>query len=199
MRPWMADFPGGTLTAQNETEYMLGPSLLVAPVTSQDKTAEVYLPANKKGWYDLWTGKQYKENSVAKVDAPLDRIPVFVKAGAILPWGEPMQYVDEKLPETLEIRVYPGADGSYSLYEDNGKDYSYEQGKFTRIKFEWNDAKGELTIGDRKGEYDGMLKDRTFRVCLMNEQNAGADNVAKADAEVKYSGKKLTVNLKSGK
>jgi alpha-D-xyloside xylohydrolase len=195
MRPWMADFPGGTLTAQNETEYMLGPSLLVAPVTSQDKTAEVYLPANKKGWYDLWTGKQYKENSVAKVDAPLDRIPVFVKAGAILPWGETMQYVDEKLPETLEIRVYPGADGSYSLYEDNGKDYSYEQGKFTRIKFEWNDAKGELTIGDRKGEYDGMLKDRTFRVCLMNEKNAGADNVAKPDAEVKYSGKKVTVKL----
>ena len=199
MRPWMADFPGGTLTAQNETEYMLGPSLLVAPVTSQDKTAEVYLPANKKGWYDLWTGKQYKENSVAKVDAPLDRIPVFVKAGAILPWGEPMQYVDEKLPETLEIRVYPGADGSYSLYEDNGKDYSYEQGKFTRIPFAWDDAKGELTIGDRKGEYDGMLKDRTFRVCLMNEQNAGVDNVAKPDAEVKYSGKKLTVNLNSGK
>ena len=195
MRPWMADFPGGTLTAQNETEYMLGPSLLVAPVTSQDKTAEVYLPANKKGWYDLWTGKQYKENSVAKVDAPLDRIPVFVKAGAILPWGETMQYVDEKLPETLEIRVYPGADGSYSLYEDNGKDYSYEQGKFTRIKFEWNDAKGELTIGDRKGEYDGMLKNRTFRVCLMNGQNAGADNVAKPNAEVKYSGKKVTVKL----
>ena len=199
MRPWMADFPGCTLTAQNETEYMLGPSLLVAPVTSQDKTAEVYLPANKKGWYDLWTGKQYNENSVAKVDAPLDRIPVFVKAGAILPWGEPMQYVDEKLPETLEIRVYPGADGSYSLYEDNGKDYSYEQGKFTRIKFEWNDAKGELTIGDRKGEYDGMLKNRTFRVCLMNGQNACVDNVAKADAEVKYSGKKVTVKLKSGK
>ena len=199
MRPWMADFPGGTLTAQNETEYMLGPSLLVAPVTSQDKTAEVYLPANKKGWYDLWTGKQYKENSVAKVDAPLDRIPVFVKAGAILPWGEPMQYVDEKLPETLEIRVYPGADGSYSLYEDNGKDYSYEQGKFTRIPFAWDDAKGELTIGDRVGEYDGMLKDRTFRVCLMNEQNAGADNIAKPDAEVKYSGRKLSVQLKSGK
>ena len=137
----------------------------------------------------------FDDCGVARADALSDA----VCADAILPWGEPMQYVDEKLPETLEIRVYPGADGSYSLYEDNGKDYSYEQGKFTRIKFEWNDAKGELTIGDRKGEYDGMLKNRTFRICLMNEQNAGVGNVAKADAEVKYSGKKVTVNLKSGK
>ncbi|MBR4253590.1 MAG: DUF5110 domain-containing protein [Lentisphaeria bacterium] len=202
MRPWAVDFPdisSRIVTEQNETEYMLGPSLLVAPITASTAKADVYLPDNGKGWYDLWTGEHYTGNSVATVDAPLDRIPVFVKAGAILPWGEPMQYVDEKLPETLEIRVYPGADGSYSLYEDNGKDYSYEQGKFTRIPFAWDDAKGELTIGDRVGEYDGMLKDRTFRVCLMNEQNAGADNIAKPDAEVKYSGRKLSVQLKSGK
>jgi alpha-D-xyloside xylohydrolase len=197
---------------------MLGPSLLVAPITSSTSQAEVILPntiasrnddspgAGYTVWYDFWTGKRFvagngKENLIdlsptrAEVNAPLDRIPVFVKAGAILPWGEPMQYVDEKLPETLEIRVYPGADGSYSLYEDNGRDYSYEQGKFTRIPFAWDNAKGELTIGDRIGEYDGMLKDRTFRVCLMNEQNAGADNVAKPDAEVKYSGTKVTVKL----
>ena len=226
MRPWAVDFPyadainGNTsgLTAQNETEYMLGPSLLVAPVTSSTTTAEVYLPnegtvrrgntvSPKTVWYDFWTGRRYESGGnralsstpEVTVAAPLDRIPVFVKAGAILPWGEPMQYVDEKLPETLEIRVYPGADGSYSLYEDNGRDYSYEQGKFTRINFTWDDAKGELTIADRQGEYDGMLKDRTFRVCLMNGKNAGADNVATPDAEVKYSGKKVTVNLKSGK
>jgi alpha-D-xyloside xylohydrolase len=230
MRPWAVDFPDAAelfsstfhVYQSSETEYMLGPSLLVAPVTSSTSQAEVLLPntiasrnddsrgAGYTVWYDFWTGKRFvagngKANlfdlspTSATVDAPLDRIPVFVKAGAILPWGEPMQYVDEKLPETLEIRVYPGADGSYSLYEDNGKDYSYEQGKFTRIPFAWDDAKGELTIGDRVGEYDGMLKDRTFRVCLMNETNAGADNVAKPDAEVKYSGKKLTVNLKSGK
>ena len=230
MRPWAVDFPDAAelfsssfqVYQSSETEYMLGPSLLIAPITSSTSQAEVILPntiasrnddspgAGYTVWYDFWTGKRFvagngKENLIdlsptrAEVDAPLDRIPVFVKAGAILPWGEPMQYVDEKLPETLEIRVYPGADGSYSLYEDNGKDYSYEQGKFTRIPFAWDDAKGELTIGDRVGEYDGMLKNRTFRVCLMNEKNAGADNVAKPDAEVKYSGKKVTVNLKSGK
>ena len=222
MRPWAVDFPyadainGNTygLTAQNETEYMLGPSLLVAPITTSTNTAEVYLPnagtvrrgnttSPKTGWYDFWTGKRYESGGnkalsstpAVTVAAPLDRIPVFVKEGAILPWGEPMQYVDEKLPETLEIRVYPGADGSYSLYEDNGKDYSYEQGKFTRIGFTWDDAKGELTIADRQGEYDGMLKERTFRVCLMNEKNAGMDTVTKPDAEVKYSGKKVTVDL----
>ena len=150
------------------------------------------LPVLEKLLTELETERAAKEAA----GAPLDRIPVFVKAGAILPWGEPMQYVDEKLPETLEIRVYPGADGSYSLYEVNGRDYSYEQGKFTRINFTWDDAKGELTIADRQGEYDGMLKDRTFRVCLMNGKNAGADNVATPDAEVKYSGKKLTVKLK---
>jgi len=219
MRPWAVDFPdisSRIVNKKNETEYMLGPSLLVAPITSSTNKAEVSLPAKymtRTVWYDFWTGKRFEASiklprdnpkiaprtTEVQVDAPLDRIPVFVKAGAILPWGEPMQYVDEKLPETLEIRVYPGADGSYSLYEDNGKDYSYEQGKFTRIPFAWDDAKGELTIGDRVGEYDGMLKDRTFRVCLMNEQNAGADNIAKADAEVKYSGKKLSVQLKSGK
>ncbi len=219
MRPWAVDFPEAAelissfqLFKSGETEYMLGPSLLVAPVTASLSKAEVLLP-HKDGtavWYDFWTGKRYIAEGVTSnpfdfspttvtVDAPLDRIPVFVKAGAILPWGEPMQYVDEKLPETLEIRVYPGADGSCSLYEDNGRDYSYEQGKFTRIPFAWDDAKGELTIGDRVGEYDGMLKDRTFRVCLMNERNAGVDNVAKPDAEVKYSGRKVTVNLKSGK
>jgi alpha-D-xyloside xylohydrolase len=218
MRPWTFDFPevsSSFTPGFGETEYMLGPSLLVAPVTSSTDKAEVLLPPAKGNdltvWYDLWTGKRFEVSfrvpidspnpfpASATVDAPLDRIPVFVKAGAILPWGEPMQYVDEKLPETLEIRVYPGADGSYSLYEDNGRDYSYEQGKFTRIPFTWDDAKGELTIGDRVGEYDGMLKDRTFRVCLMNEKNAGVDNVAKPDAEVKYSGRKVTVNLKSGK
>ena len=219
MRPWAVDFPDASsriVTEQNETEYMLGPSLLVAPITSSTSKAEVFLPAKymtRTVWYDFWTGKRFEASILLPednpriaphttevlVDAPLDRIPVFVKAGAILPWGEPMQYVDEKLPETLEIRVYPGADGSYSLYEDNGRDYSYEQGKFTRIPFAWDDTKCELTIGDRQGEYDGMLKDRTFRVCLMNERNAGADNVAKPDAEVKYSGKKVTVNLKSGK
>ena len=215
MRPWAVDFPdisSRIVTEKNETEYMLGPSLLVAPITSSTNKAEVFLPAKYMTgtvWYDLWTGKRFDASimmpednpriaphtTTATVDAPLDRIPVFVKAGAILPWGEPMQYVDEKLPETLEIRVYPGADGSYSLYEDNGKDYSYEQGKFTRIPFAWDDAKRELTIGDRIGEYDGMLKDRTFRICLMNEQNAGVENVAKPDAEVKYSGKQVTVKL----
>ena len=215
MRPWAVDFPdisSRIVNKKNETEYMLGPSLLVAPITSSTNKAEVFLPAKYMTgtvWYDFWTGKRFEASILlpednpkiaphtteVQVDAPLDRIPVFVKAGAILPWGEPMQYVDEKLPETLEIRVYPGADGSYSLYEDNGKDYSYEQGKFTRIPFAWDDAKRELTIGDRQGEYDGMLKDRKFRVCLMNEKNAGVENVAKPDAEVKYSGKKVTVKL----
>ena len=200
MRPWIVDFDpssnGGWPEEKFDTQYMFGKSLLVAPITSSTDKAEVFLPEldnTTEGWYDFWTGKFYKTEdigaTVVTVDAPLDHIPVFARQGAIIPWGEPMQYVDEKQPEKLEIRVYgkpsSGRSSSFTLYEDNGKDYAYEKGECSRITFTI-DFMGTLTIGDREGEFDGMLKERTFVLRPMD---------GRKPVEVKYTGKKVSVEL----
>ena len=127
------------------------------------KTAVKYLP---KGvlWYDFWTNQTYKGGQTLTLQTSLDRVPMFVRAGSILPLGPEMQYVGEKAWDNLEIRVYPGADGSFTLYEDEGDSYNYEKGVYSTIPFRWNNAKKTLTIGARKGNFPGMLTSRTFTV-----------------------------------
>jgi alpha-D-xyloside xylohydrolase len=132
---------------------------------TESKTATKYLPKGAV-WYDFWTGKTYKGGQTVTLSTSLDRVPMFVRAGSILPLGPEMQYVGEKSWDNLEIRVYPGANGSFTLYEDEGDNYNYENGYYATITFTWNDKARQLTIGTRQGGYKGMILDRQFTIVL---------------------------------
>jgi alpha-D-xyloside xylohydrolase len=138
------------------------------------KTATKYLPKGAT-WYDFWTGQQYKGGQTVTLQTSLETVPMFVRAGSIVPLGPEMQYVGEKAWDNLEMRVYPGADGTFTLYEDEGDSYNYEKGVHSTITFLWNDKSRTLTIGERKGEYPGMLKSRRFTVVLSNGNSQTID------------------------
>ena len=132
---------------------------------TETKTASKYLPKGAT-WYDFWTNKAYKGGQTITLETTFDRVPMFVRAGSILPLGPEVQYVGEKSWDDLEIRVYPGADGSFTLYEDEGDNYNYEKGYYATITFQWNDKSRQLTIGTRQGGYKGMILDRKFTIVL---------------------------------
>lgn len=132
---------------------------------TETKTASKYLPKGAT-WYDFWTNKAYKGGQTITLETTLDRVPMFVRAGSILPLGPEMQYVGEKSWDNLELRLYPGADGSFTLYEDEGDNYNYEKGYYATITFQWNDKSRQLTIGTRQGGYKGMILDRKFTIVL---------------------------------
>jgi len=148
------------------------------------KTATKYLPKGAT-WYDFWTGKYYAGGQDVTLETSLDRVPMFVRAGSILPLGPEMQYVGEKAWDNLELRLYPGADGQFTLYEDEGDNYNYEKGQYATITFQWNDKARTLTIGERKGNYPGMLTKRQFTVITPD----GKQKV------VEYSGQKVLVSI----
>ena len=148
------------------------------------KTATKYLPKGA-AWYDFWTGQRYQGGKDVTLETTLDRVPMFVRAGSILPLGPEMQYVGEKTWDNLELRVYPGADGSFMLYEDEGDSYNYEKGVYSTILFVWDDRARTLTICDRQGEFPGMLQTRQFTVVLPDG----------SQQTVSYDGKKKQVRL----
>lgn len=161
----------------------------------KEKVREVYLPANTK-WYDFWTGEKFEGGKTIITDAPMEKIPLFVKAGSIVPMGPFLQYSTEKPADPLELRIYPGANGSFTLYEDENDNYNYEKGMYATIEFKWDDAKKMLTIGQRKGKFPGMLKNRTINVVLVSKDHGtGIDISKKFDKVVKYYGKRITVKL----
>jgi alpha-D-xyloside xylohydrolase len=141
---------------------------------TETKTATKYLPKGAT-WYDFWTGKQFKGGQTVTLQTSLETVPMFVRAGSIVPLGPEMQYVGEKAWDNLEMRVYPGADGTFTLYEDEGDSYNYEKGVHSTITFLWNDKSRTLTIDERKGEYPGMLKSRRFTVVLPNGNSQTID------------------------
>ena len=151
---------------------------------SETKTASKYLPKGAL-WYDFWTNKTYKGGQTVTLQTSLDRVPMFVRAGSILPLGPEMQYVGEKAWDHLEIRIYPGADGSFTLYEDEGDNYNYEKGVYATIPFSWNDKTSSLTVGSRQGSYPGMLVSRQFTFVL-------PDGTSK---NVSYNGESLTIKF----
>jgi alpha-D-xyloside xylohydrolase len=196
MRPLVMDFSADTAALNRPYQYMFGKSFLVAPVTEPGINEwEVYLP-DGVSWYDFWTGKLYKGGQKTVADAPSDRIPLFVKAGAVVPMGKFIQYTGQLLPDTLEIRVYKGADGEYTLYEDEGDNYNYEKGVFSTIGFTWDNTKGILTIGKRNGSFPGMLAKRVFRVVVVTpEAGTGTSSPEHFQAEVNYDGKEKRVKI----
>jgi alpha-D-xyloside xylohydrolase len=147
-----------------EKKEALGESVMQADFTAS-KSVVKYLPKGTT-WYDLWTGKAYKGGQNITLETALNRVPMFLRAGSILPLGPEMQYVGEKAWDNLELHVYPGADGAFTLYEDEGDNYNYEQGVYSTIQMQWNDKARTLTIGSRQGEYPGMLTSRQFTIVL---------------------------------
>jgi len=197
MRPMVMDFNGDTAAVNRQYQFMFGNALLVAPITEPGVFDwNVYLPKTLT-WYDFWTGKSYKGGQAIKTDAPLDKIPLFVKAGSIIPMGKLIQYAEEKSADTLEIRVYQGANGKFDLYEDEGNSYNYEKGSYTIIPFKWNEQNQILTIGDRQGSYPGNLTKRIFNVVFVNESNGLGITISELKKGISYDGKK--VEIKSNK
>ena len=153
------------------------------------------MPAGAE-WYDFWTGEKSSGGNKVTKKTPLDIIPLYVKAGSILPFGPSVQYAEEKKWDNLEIRIYPGTNGKFVLYEDENDNYNYEKGVYSTISFDWDDKKKTLTVGDRKGSFPGMLDSRKFNIVLVDINKGGGENlVAQPDKEITYSGKKLTVKF----
>jgi alpha-D-xyloside xylohydrolase len=194
MRPLMMDFAGDPQALDIGDQYLFGPALMVCPVTQPGATnRSIYLPG-QNAWYDFWTGKREAGGQRADAAAPIETIPLFVHAGAILPMGPVVQYAAEKPAAPLEIRIYRGADGAFTLYDDEGDNYNYEKGKYSTISLAWNDAAGTLTIGPRQGKFPGMVKERAFRIVFVDEgHGSGVAETESADQIVKYTGKTLVV------
>ena len=198
MRGLVMDFNGDDKVLDIKDQWMFGSALMACPVGEYQKySREVYLP-KQKGWYDFYTGAYHAGGQTIVADAPYDKIPVFIPEGTILPIGPEMQWSDEKKPELIDLYVYAGKDGSYTLYEDEGTNYNYEKGKYAVIDFKYDDARKQVTIGARKGSFDGMLQKRRFNIILVDQKKQQGVNLAKSPKGkvVKYSGQAMTVKLK---
>jgi len=193
MRPLAMDFRTDVRAQNTGDEFMYGPAFLVNPVTEPAATArQVYLPGAK--WYDFWTGSALEGGRPINADAPLDRLPLYVRAGSILPLGPEEEWSTEKTADPIELRIYRGANGDFTLYEDENDSYNYEKGVYATIPLRWDDAAHTLTIGDRKGQFPGMLESRTFHVVFVGENHGvGVAPAERADKVVQYSGKQITV------
>jgi alpha-D-xyloside xylohydrolase len=164
-------------------------------VGKREETRNVYLPAGSS-WVDFWTGKTFSGEQNIVADAPITKIPLFVKGGSIIPMGPFIQYSTEKKADPIELRIYPGADAKFTLYEDENDNYNYEKGIYATITFYWNDKKQELTISDRKGSFPGMLTKRQFKIILVREgHGTGIEMTKNPDKVILYEGKKLTVKI----
>ena len=203
MRALVMDFPDDKKVWDMNDEYMFGKAILVAPILeaqytpedlrkadniqtdfSQKKSTVVYLPKDAE-WYDFWTNEKLDGGQEISRETTFDMIPLYIKAGSIVPFGPDVQYATEKPWDALTIRVYPGADGGFTLYEDEFDNYNYENGAYTEIEMTWDDSSRRLTIDRRKGSYPGMLKTRQFTICL-------PDGTKKS---ITYNGEKITVKF----
>ena len=203
LRPLFSDFAQDRIVWDMTDEFMFGRSILAAPVLDPQyteekvvrgevnavdwtatKTAQKYLPKGV-AWYDFWTGKRYTGGQTLNVKTPLNRVPMFVRAGSIVPMGPVMQYVGEKTWDNLELRIYPGADVTFTLYEDEGDNYNYEKGAYTTILIRWSERAKTLTISERKGSYPGMLQKRQFTVVTPDG----------SCQDVEYTGQELKIKL----
>ena len=211
IRGLVMDFPTDTTALNVANQYMFGPSLLVTPVSealyswqngklwesdfSTTKSTSVYLPESQ-GWFDFWTGEKYTGGKHVLKQTPMDILPLYVKAGSIIPMGPTMQYATEKKADPIELRVYTGADAEFTLYEDENDNYNYEKGVYALIPINWNEITKTLTIGKRKGKFPGMPDKRVFKVVFVHDNfGIGGAEVDKPSCEVVYSGESLKVRL----
>jgi alpha-D-xyloside xylohydrolase len=193
MRPLVMDFRADAQADGIGNQFLFGPALMVNPVTTSGATSRsVYLPSGI-AWYDFWTGVKSNGGQTIQTDAPIEKMPLFVKAGSIVPMGPLIQYATES-SDPIELRVFPGANGSFTLYEDEGDNYNYESGARATIPFTWDEAAQQLTIGQRSGSFPGMLANRTFHVVFVAPNHgAGVGDGATSDAVVSYDGSAVVV------
>ena len=199
MRPLIVDFPKDPVAAHISHEFMFGPAFLVAPVdrpiNQGGGTRNVYLPKGAD-WINFWTGKMDRGGQQVQVASPLDRIPLFVRAGSIVPLGPVVQYAGAQTGRPITLRIYPGHNADFTLYNDHGNGYAYENGAYTTIKLQWNDRQHKLTIGKRHGEFPGMPKNVTFNVVIVKSANGtGMKPAGQIDATVHYDGNAVTVSF----
>ena len=169
MRPLVMDFPSDATARKINHEFMFGPAFLVAPVTEyRARSRRVYLPPTKGGWYDYWTDSHLSGGGWITGDAPLGQMPLYVRAGSILPTGPALEYALQPSKEPLGIVIYPGAPGKFSLYEDDGLSNGYELGESSRIPLTWSENTREFTIGRRMGSFTGMPRQRSFLVSCVS-------------------------------
>ncbi|HWZ84395.1 MAG TPA: glycoside hydrolase family 31 protein [Terriglobales bacterium] len=193
MRPLVMDFRTDVRAQNTGDEFMYGPAFLVSPVTEPAaSTRQVYLPNAK--WVDFWTGATSDGGSEVTAAAPSDRLPLYIRAGSIVPMGPDLEWSTQKPADPIELRVYRGADASFTLYEDENDTYNYEKGAYATIALHWDDAGQTLAIENRHGSFPGMLASRTFNVVFVGDNHGvGIGAVESPDKVVSYSGKAVTV------
>jgi alpha-D-xyloside xylohydrolase len=205
MRALTFDFRNDYKVYSIPDQYMFGPAFMVNPVTEQlytsagadrkAKARQVYLPAATK-WYNFWNGEVLDGGQTISAAAPIEILPLYVKAGSIIPMGPHIEYATEKPADNIELRIYPGADGSFKFYEDENDNYNYEKGQSATFTFNWNDKTRKLTISATKGKFPGMLKSRTFNIVMVKGAHGSDVGVtAKADKVVKYTGQALIIGM----
>ena len=194
MRSLAFDFPDDSAVYNIPDQYMFGPAFLVSPVTDTLFSRKLYLPRGM--WYDFWTGQKAAGGHSLTVPAPIGTMPLYVKAGSIIPMGEEMEYATQKPANTIELRIYPGADGHFTLYEDENNNYDYEKGSYCTIDFHWTDNNKTLSISAAKGSFPGMLRQRVFNIVLVRPGNGiGETSSATFDKTITYDGKAATYEL----
>ena len=178
-------------------QFMFGPALLINPVTTEGASQRsLYLPVGHD-WVDFWTGKRLSGGQTVTAEAPIDRIPIYAKAGTIIPFGPEVQSASAK-SDPIDLRIYDGADGDFILYEDEGDNYDYEHGAYSVIPIHWDDKTSTLTVGDRRGSFPGMLEHRTFRLVRVSEGHGiGIAAPENFDAIVEFAGKAVSVQDKA--
>ena len=196
MRPLVMDFNGDKAVEEIGNQWMFGPALMACPVGYyKARNRSVYFP-KQCGWYNLYTNEHIEGGQTLVVDAPYEQIPVFVREGAIIPFGPEMEWSDEKPAELINLYVYAGQDGSFQLYEDEGTNYNYEKGKYATIDISYDDAAKTVSFGARKGQFNGMLKNRRFNVVLITKNAPKPLNLDNPEGKlVNYTGKAISINL----
>jgi alpha-D-xyloside xylohydrolase len=193
MRPLVMDWRNDVDAQNTGDEYLFGPAILVSPVTTQGATTRtVYLP--KATWYDFWTGAKVEGGKRVEAEAPLAKLPLYVRAGSIVPMGPTMEWSTEKAADPIEIRIYPGADGDFTLYEDENDNYDYAKGQHATIQLHWDDAARTLTLGAREGTFPGMVEKHTFNVIVVGAgKGVGIGDGAAQGRSVSYTGDQAVV------
>ena len=196
MRPLVMDFNGDKEVENIGNQWMFGPALMACPVGYyKARNRSVYFP-EQTGWYNLYTSEFIEGGQNLIVEAPYEQIPVFVREGAIIPFGPEMQWSDEKPAELINLYIYAGKDGSFQLYEDEGTNYNYEKGKYATIDITYNDATRTVSFGKRSGSFNGMLKERRFNVVLITKDAPKALNLDNPEGKmVDYNGKAISIQL----
>ena len=194
MRALPFDFANDPKALDINDEFMFGPSLLVAPVTEAGALSrDIYLPKGTD-WYDFWSGRKWKGGQTVHRDAPLDTLPLYVRAGTILPLGPEEEYTGKHPSSPIELRVYPGADGDAKIYDDNGLDYAYEKGQYTWLPLHWSDTSHTLTLDALQGNYPGAPAVRQFTLTSGVAMHANGEAVAKADSFLTYTGTRKSMH-----